>query len=487
MLGVLGPGPADTGSAPPTSIPASPGAALSLEQGPSPPPPIVESPPPPTRLPPAPVTGSTLVALAAGFALLAARARRAAEATRHIRTSLQDNLFSDVGHTDLVTVADTLRGLGPAEATAAVTGLSDRELEVWMRELDGWLGGFSSTEQERLFADLAVRLSPDQLARMAAAGKTVEVIEAARAAAASETQVRLAVLLWASHSPGDDGWGQIVSLVEASPPGVLGEVLAGESAAGVAFHLFGHHESHRDHRPRIRLDAVPRFLAAAAGLEDAGLRAELFVAVADELAANSDVRVTGGGERDEVLIALASLLRHDPAGTISDLNHRSDPHANVLAGWIKQMIESDRLDQLDVLLAGLVGAGDRLGHFTQRGWDPADPYPNASNLGYYVGAYGLAIDSIANDAEEKINLVAQMFSIITGVVPGPGGTGVRLPTGPLVDRHAASVVAGLRQEAAGLKQALWSLGKPRTEDGSLWNGEGTTQFQDAWEEVMAVR
>jgi hypothetical protein len=428
-----------------------------------------------------------MAALVAGFALLAARARRASAATRQIRASLQDNLFSDVGHGDLTAVAATLQSLNPMEATGAVAGLSDQELGVWMRELDGWAGGFSSGEQDRLFSQLAGQLSPFQLARIAAHGKAEQLIEAARTSSSPEARMDLAILLWSSRSPTDDGWRQIGSLLEEVPPVVAARALERVPAAAMASHLFGHHASHRDDRPRIRLEALPRFLAMAETLPDAGLRADIFVAVAGELLATGAYRVTGAGDRETVLGALGSLLRRDPAATVSELNHRSDPHADVVAGWIKMMIESDRLDELDVLLADLLGGEDRLGHFSFRGLDPADPYPNASNLGYYSGAYGLAIDTIAQDAEDRINLVAQLFSIVTGVAPGDGGDGVRLPAGPLVDRHAAAVVAGLREDATGLKQALWDLAKPRREDGSLWNGEGTTQFQDAWEEVMVGR
>ncbi|MGI9649351.1 MAG: hypothetical protein ACR2OI_12610 [Acidimicrobiia bacterium] len=428
-----------------------------------------------------------MAALVAGLALLAARARRTSAATRQIRASLQDNLFSDVGHRDLTVVAETLRSLQPLEASGAVAGLSEHELGVWMRELDGWAGGFSSAEQDRLFSDLAARLSPEQLARLAAEGKTGEIIEAASVSTPPQERVELALLLWATRSPENDGWGQIGSLLGAVPPAALGRALEQAPPDWLGSHLFGHHRSRRDERPRVRLDAVPQFLAAAATLEDAALRADVFVAVAGELAATADSRVTGPVGRGEVLGGLASLLRRDPAATISELNHRSDPHANTLSRWIQQMIEADRLDELDVILADLLGGVDRLGHFTNRGLDAADPYPHASNLGYFVGAYGLAIDAIADDAGERINLVAQLFAIVTGVVPGDGGGGVRLPAGPLVDRHAAAVVAGLRDEATSLKQTLWGLAKPRDADGSLWNGEGTTQFQDAWEEVMLVR
>ena len=150
------------------------------------------------------------------------------------------------------------------------------------------------------------------------------------------------------------------------------------------------------------------------------------------------------------------------------------------------MIRHDRLDVLDVVLAELMG-DDRLGHFGQAGTDPADPYPNASNLGFYVGAYGRAIEALAERAEDQVGLVSRLFAIFTGLVPVPGGGAVGIPLGPLVDRHAAGVVDGLQDGVATLKQTLWGLAKPRTADGRLWNGAGTSQFQDAWQEVVDVR
>jgi hypothetical protein len=134
-----------------------------------------------------------------------------------------------------------------------------------------------------------------------------------------------------------------------------------------------------------------------------------------------------------------------------------------------------------------MGGERRLEHFTQPGSDQAFPYPNAANLGYYIGSYSLAIDTIADAAADKVGLVDRLFTILTGIVPGPANSRVRLPFGPLVDAHAESVIDGLRDDASSLRQTLWRLAKPRTRSGQLWNGVGTTQFQDAWEEVVLVR
>jgi hypothetical protein len=251
--------------------------------------------------------------------------------------------------------------------------------------------------------------------------------------------------------------------------------------------LLGRHEVRPNGDPRLRLDAMAHVIGRAAQFDDPGLKGRIFVEIAQQALAHRSIPTVGDVGFEEVIGGLTSLLRSDLGPIIGGLNHDIDPHGNVLSEWIREMIEADRIDQLDVLLAGLIGGGRRLDHFTEPGSDPAFPFPNAANLGYYIGAYSLAIDAIAEDATDRVNLVERLFSIVTGIVPGPGGSRVRLPFGPLVDAHAASVVDGLREDASSLKQTLWGLAKPRTRTGLRWNGVGTTQFQDAWEEVVLVR
>lgn len=421
------------------------------------------------------------------MAVLASRARRISSAERTVRHSLQDNLFSDVGHADLRTIGLTLGALDPGEATAVVGALSDDELGVWVRELDGWRGGFTRDEEAALFADLAVRLSPHQLSRLIARGKSVELIEAAVAGATADVQAELALRLWAGRNPTDPGWERIVELVEGASPGAVEAVVDAWPLAVLAVDLLGIHPVGPDSPPRLALDALARFLRVAERFGDPHLKAGIFIEVAQQLAAHRSLRSAGEVSRGDVLGRLAALLRSDAAGVATHLNHAVDPHGNVLAGWIQDMIEADRFDELDVELAQLLGAGDRVTFFSDPGPDPAHPYANAANLGYYVGAYSLAIDGIAGDAEDQINLVAKLFALVTGLVPGPGRSRIRLPLGPLVDVHSESVIEDLRSEAASLKQTLWGLAKPRTPDGLIWNGAGTTQFQDAWEEVVEVR
>ena len=188
----------------------------------------------------------------------------------------------------------------------------------------------------------------------------------------------------------------------------------------------------------------------------------MFVEMARAAIANHSTPTAGESDYEDVLGRLATLLRSDPGSIVARLNHDLDPHGNLLSEWIKEMIEADRIDELDVLLAGLVGGDRRLDHFTDPGTDPAFPYPNAANLGYYIGAYSLAIDAIAEDAADRVTLVGRLFSIVTGVVPDPGGSKIRLPIGPLVDAHADSVVDDLRDEVS--QPQTDAVGAGETED-----------------------
>ncbi|MBT8218025.1 MAG: hypothetical protein KJO17_14325 [Acidimicrobiia bacterium] len=478
------------GGSPDAPVPDSPAGGLALEPAPIRDP--VPVAPPGGAVPPGPPGGlpdpaGPLAGLVAGMALLAARARRISAAGSVVEGALQDSLFSDVGHADLELIGHTLADLEPGETLAVVAGLSDRELGVWMREIDGRLGGLRASEQAALLAMLASRLDATQLQRLATAGERGAVISAALQEASPNTKVQLAIDLWDQMSPTDPEWPLIDQLVTSAGPAALDRASSPVVVEAVAIDLLGAHERWEGAPTRLQLESAQRVVATAAGSDDVRFKAGLFLAVTQAVVGTDHIPVVGPVSRTDLLTALGGLLRSDSRGVVGELNHRSDPHANVLSEWMRQMIEGDRHDELEVLLSDLLGPVDRLEHFTDPGTDPAAPYPNAANLGYYTGAYTVAIDAITSDAERRIELVAQLFAIVTGVIPGPASSHIGLPVGPLVDVHARSLVTGLRAEATSVKQLVWGLAKPRTADGSLWNGAGTTQFQDSWEEAALVR
>jgi hypothetical protein len=380
-----------------------------------------------------------------------------------------------------------VRRLDPGEASAVVGALSDHELGVWVRELDGWRGGFDRLERARLFDVLAARLNARQLRRLISHGKATELIAAVSSNAPPTVAAQLALLLWQDRNPTDDGWEQTIGLLAAAPLDIAEATVAAVMPRSLPRDLLGRHQVYPDGPVSLQLDAMAAFLALAGGFEDPRLKAELFLAVGEQLRLHHRAHVVGDVTYGDVLGRLASLVRSDTAAIVTRLGHGADPHGNRTSAWIQDMIEADRLDELNVLLADLIGGGDRVGFFSDPGTDPARPYPNAANLGYYAGAYSLAIDNMAEDAADQVHLVAELFSLVTGFVPGPDGSKIRLPLGPLVDVHADAVIDDLQDQSATLKQTLWGLAKPRTTDGLVWNGAGTTQFQDAWEEVVIVR
>lgn len=489
LAGVPGAGPPEPGPATTTTmaIPDSPAAGLSLQAEPNRTGPAGLVPYRPIPVPPARGAGTALAAMVAGMALLAGRARRISTAERTIRASLQDNLFSDVGREDLERITGVMVELDAGEAGAVIASLSDHELGVWMRELDGWMGGLNDEEQVRLFRSLAGRLDARQLNRLVVAAGNDRLFDTILGGSPPAVRVRLATLLWASQTPANHHWGRAIDLLDGVPIPTVEAGLSHARLEQLSEDLLGLHEVGPDGAVRVRLDAMADFIGLAARLADPRRKALLFVEVAGQAMAHRSIPAVGETEYEHVLGRLASLLRSDPGAIIGLMNHDIDPHGNVFSEWIREMIEADRIDELDVLLVGLIGGDRRLDHFADPGADPAFPYPNAANLGYYIGSYSLAIDAIADDAADRVNLVGRLFSIVTGVVPGPGNSKVRLPLGPLVDAHAESVIDGMRDDASSLKQTLWGLAKPRTGSGLLWNGPGTTQFQDAWEEVVLVR
>lgn len=494
-------GTSTTGEA--ATIPDSPAAALSLEQiGPESPaydPWLeVES---ESFIHPDPVPGSegertpeqlfaalTLILVLAGA--MASRRDTARDAVATVRSHLRDNIFSDVTHGDLVAIEAVINRLSPGERVLVLEALSDREVAVWMRELDGFNGSFSTAEEDRLFAGLVEGVDGEALARLAMEGKGPEVVAALTAHGTARQQVALASEL-AERAEGHSRIQRLIpELVERADASAweaeVTEWIADGELGGRLDQFFGVWvDQHEKRGAGYILDAAAALARTGARFQDPAVKGALFVELVRRLA-GAEGEPWEGSVAD-TLAGTTQLLRSDVAGVLSQLNHGLDPHGNILGRWVEEMINEDRIDELDVVLADLLGGSDRVSHFSDPGSDPADPYPNASNLGYFVGAYQLAIEEIADDAEEKVELVGTLFAVVTGVILGPRGGDLNLPLGPLVDIHAREVIGSFQGRASQVKQALWGLAKPRTEDGLLWNGPGTTQFQDAWEEVVEVR
>jgi hypothetical protein len=482
----------------PIEIPESPAAALSLEPGPQPQIPLFVPLPDGSPFAPLPAPGQRPAELVGALAFAAALTTAAVfrrrltveEAYGHVRDRLQDNIFSDVVRGDLLEISKTMAGLPPAEADVVVGRMSARELGVWLREMDGWNGSLAPSEEAATFLLLATRLSAANLVRLASAGKTSEVIEAVGSFAPESVQAEFVELALGSLDGHQSQLAEMASswhpstlerFVEAAPTPSLFAALVPPTTARTWFSDQSHTLYVYDPAPYIRLlqaaveiqDPVPKaqlFAEAAAGLANVDAGAGLFH--------GSTLR---GGE--ELLGAMATLVRSDPDGVIGVLNHRLDIHGNATSSWARGMIERGMFDELQSLLNGLRGP-DPLARFTTSGDDPARPFPYASNLGYFAGVLHLAIDSMADDATDQIDLLGAIFGEAAGLVPAKG---VDLPVGFALDQAGQALASDLASGAATLQQTVWRLAKPRTPGGDLWNGAGTTQFQDSWEEVVSVR
>ena len=498
---IIGVGGAAHGAEPP-SIPDSPADALSLEQV-EPNQPVIDPWEQPLPGVDAPRGGrvlgtdsspeqilATLTFLLVLAAALAPRRGRVESAIASVRSGLSDNLFSDVTHGDLASIEETLIGLSPWEREITLNALSDREVSVWMRELDGFNGSFSEAEEARLFAGLVPGISGASLVRLVEGGKGKEVVAALSSHGTSRQRVKLAGEL-ASGLEGKSKLRRLIpQLVDSTSADTMetevsGWIERGELGPRLDELLAVGVDESSDAEAGYRLDGAAALARSGSGFSEPAVKAALFVELVDRLTALKGHRWKGSV--GEVLAGTTQMLRSDVTGIVGQLNHRLDPHGNTTSLWVEEMIDEDRIDELDVLLTDLLGGTDRLTHFSNPGTKIGDPYPNASNLGYFVGSYQLAIEQMAEDAKGKIELVGILFAIVTGVIPGARGGRLDLPTGPLVDLHARKVIDGFQGKATEVKQTLWGLAKPRTDDGLLWNGPGTTQFQDAWEEVVEVR
>lgn len=432
--------------------------------------------------PPSAVTGGVFASVLALAIAAGQRAQRAAPHVEIAKRSLEYGLRSDVSVRDVRDVSALLLSVEDRVAADIVMGLSTVELERWLGRY-GEKGPVA--EQNAALAWVARKLSASQLVRLIGAGNAASVTAVVAAEVPRERRAEVAFEMWRSLEPGDDGWESIEPLLAAAGRDATESLVAAWWERGdletVIGDLAGHHRPW--YSPDRVLGPLAGFVDAAVEFRNPALKAAIFVhsvEAVDDFAGSTD-------ELDLVLERLTRLVRSDPVETVGVLNHRVDIHGDATSGWVRMMIENDRTDGLDALLADLLGAPDRLGWFTTPGLDDGHPFPNAANLGFYVGAYHLAIEDVAGDAAEKIALVGTLFSIVTGIVPGPKGSKIKLPLGPLVDAHAAAVVEGIDAEAGSLKQALWDLAKPRAADGRLWNGAGTTEFQNSWVEVVEVR
>lgn len=489
----------------PTVDPAAPVEApvgeLGLEPGPTPPPPAPLPPPLPSALPVEfPDSGQSPGGTHAFYPLFTAlavagvvgRRKRAAPVHSQIGHALRDNLIDDVSRRDLLRVSAQFRPLSVDETRLVIAQMSDRQLAVWLREMDGWRGSLSPAEEKEIFDRVVPRLDVSGVVRLVLmGGKAAAVLAAVETAPPA---VQEGVVRALSSLPGpvanvpfavadvltglsDESFARAV---DAAGFGGLVAGLSRPRSVASPFGVPGHVTEVFD------LGPLAHVAARASLVADPVVRARVFVELEGRIEQISlrtgiDTSVAFlSGSQEKALIGIGSLLDSHSVGR---LNHQYDINGDHLSGWVRAMIDAGQYRKLGDLIGRMRGA-DHLAHFTVPGSEAA-PYPNASNLGFVIGAHHRAITDITSDARKQIELVAKLAGLLTAYVPKPGK--LRLPGGRVIDAHRDAVVGEMEAEARTTKQALWALGKPRNPDGSLWNGPGTTEYQNAWEEVVEVR
>lgn len=489
---------------PPPPVPAD---GLGLDPGPEPPPippatgnpPIIPlSPPPLPPSGPGPYSVFFPIFTALGATTVVRRRSEAERAHDEIVDALRDGLSNDVGRSDLLAVRNALERLTPRETTDVFRALSDGQLKTWLRELDGWRGSLDQSEEAEMFSWLVPRLPADTILRLFDAGgkasvlltslentPTPTIMTVLAGLAVRDTVLREDPALATSAMVGlaDHTYGKLVASEEFP---VLVRALSSATVLSSPFGVSGHTTEAYD------LESLSHIAARASLVDDPAVRSIAFTVLSGRLEeisgrANLDTSVAFTSDPKQrfdplanLSVSMATLLDHE---SLSVLNHRDDVNGNHMSSWVRQAFEHSGFEISGALIGRLKGE-DPLSRFTAPG-PSADPYPNASNLGYVIGAHHRAIVEIADDNRSQIELFATLAGLVAKYVPKPPG--VSLPAGTLIDVGRDQVVARIESEATSVKQALWAFGKPRNPDGSLWNGAGTSEYQNAWEEVVEVR
>ena len=406
-------------------------------------------------------------------------------ATQVIDSRMSSGFLDPVTHDDIRAVTDRISALPAADADRLVDQLAaEGKLDCIAEEaMDGsilGMGGLSTDERQRFFADMADKLDGASLATLSNAfAKTggdsqgytpvTELGSAIATHAAPQTKVDYLGQIAGSAGTGshsDVGFGYSgVNLVDAEAR-AAGEVLGSlqGSFAQSGFQALG------THLPDVLTSAIDgdmttvagmggsattvswnadnfeAIMGAAASTGDADLKAQVFDAGADTLRSVRDTNTIIGGltvvGKDDALRTmtngLTAIVDSDTTGVMRELTMNGTTRdGSDFSAYAKEMLNQGREAELGTQMGRLQVGNDGTENAIDRLYrsevipntDHQTRLPNAAALGYFVGGVSAAVKAIDADvASQQASTTAVLKSALTVVdkarVGGPAALAV---------------------------------------------------------------
>ena len=451
------------------------------------------------------------------------------QAFDQINGHLTAGFLGAVDHDDVNAVAAKLKELSPEDANAVIARMRESgQLDTLASEgIDGtWFGngGYSAEERRELFNALAGKLSGDNLAA---------VSNAFEKAGSGEEGFNLAGEFGAavaSHAPADAKVAFIKALSgeTADGKGLTGITMGGSwerkvdgDAAAVATVLgslrgsqaeaaFDHLVQYPDQLKAVMSTGIDqtnmfsengvmtsfdtaRFrgvIDAAASISDPDLKARVFDAGAQQLKVIRDTPSVSVGansvDRDdslnEVRDSLTRLIDSNTTGIVRELTfNRETLDGSSLAAYTQVMFDTGQADKLGEQLTRMQFGNDVK-------TNPQDPVarlnesvtvdgetrrPNASALGYYVGAVEAGAGADAKDTkatQDNVTAMLKSMNAIVGAFTGPGGAAITGAGGEWINKGVELAINSTSVSTAN-RLAMAALPTERPEGGASYDVE----------------
>lgn len=468
-----------------------------------------------------------------------------AEATTYISQRLETGFFNPVSHKDVNEIAAKFDTLTGAEAAQVIDNLESKGLlDDFAREsVDGeWFGrgGFSQTERQQFFADMAKKLDGDTLGKLmdqyvatdanGHSGRHRAQELATAIATQASPQTKIDFIESQSGSLVDQSTANDIGMTSFSTKGdsnalAVGTVLGSLRGAHAeqAFGMLSSKEmdavfetsvsqqtitssSHYSSNVSVNWETgtYSNLLAAAASMQSADAKANVFDAAGDTLSMVRDSSgvFAPGINRDQALESmtdsLTKLLDSDTAGIVSELNlNNSTKDGSDLSAYAQQMLAQGNEKQLGEMMAKLqfgnnldqdpvqyLYGGERT--IPNTGGDTI--LPRAEALGYFTGAVSVGAEAVTKDVEARREMVDNVIGSVISIVSwkvgdaGKGLVGLALGEGQGMVKYALEEAIADPTADAGTKLALAAL--PINDQGEPAVGQQVSDaFGGAYERV----
>ncbi|MBT8249186.1 MAG: hypothetical protein KJN81_02900 [Acidimicrobiia bacterium] len=370
------------------------------------------------------------------------------EAVGELRWLLDDSLRNDIGSRELSrarAVVEALDSYGPT----AIGRLSDAEIETWIRETRGWVGGFSFNEGSDHLRFLAASLRPAQASRFAA-----DLLPYVSGAALRN---RLAVYETLARDPAHRVPSGIAVAADADRVRVL-NAMAGSGA--IQQLMLG---------VQMRSKEL-EMLTTGTGLSVAA-RADVVLGGAGVLAPwqpAQDVPATRG------LPGLVGLLDGD---VVTQLRRHHSPSSDDLVPLFVHVLAAEG-PQLENIFAEV--AGSRSTYRDRFNAQDRGHFHLAANMGYLMGVAAEAAYRSAAGKAGTAKTISRLVEVMISVVGAPAGPIVGGGTSIAIKELEDGVSSQIKADGAVIRKHLYYLGLPHEGDIDTVDPGALSAYQNAF-------